>query len=144
MNRPLPAERDAFARFQTLTTRWGDNDVYGHVNNAVYYTYFDSAVNTFLVGEGLLDIVGGQLIGLVVENQCSYFAPLSFPQPVDVGMRVGALGTSSVRYELGLFAPGATQASAQGYFVHVYVDRETRRPVPLPESWRAGLAVLQR
>ena len=143
MNRPTPNRRTEYPRIHTLSTRWADNDVYGHVNNAVYYTFFDSAVNHYLVNECLLDIVAGDVIGLVVDSQCSYFAPLSFPSPVDVGIRVGRIGSSSVRYELGVFAPDAALANAQGCFTHVYVDRATRRPAPLPADWRSRLARLQ-
>jgi acyl-CoA thioester hydrolase len=109
-----------------------DNDVYGHVNNVVYYSWFDTAVNAYLIEQGALDIHRGAIIGLVVETQCNYFAPLAFPQMVQAGLRVAHLGTSSVRYEVGLFAEGEEEPAACGHFVHVYVDRETRRPAPLP------------
>lgn len=119
-----------------------DNDVYGHVNNVVYYSYFDTVVNQWLAALGLLDIHHGSMIGLVVETQCSYFAPLAFPEPVTAGLRVGHIGSSSVRYEIGLF--GSTDvAAAQGHFVHVYVERTSRRPVVLPDSWRDALSGLQ-
>jgi acyl-CoA thioester hydrolase len=116
-----------------------DNDLYGHVNNVVYYSWFDTAVNAHLIEAGVLDIHGGQTIGLVIETQCNYFAPLAFPQTVDAGIRVARLGASSVRYEVGLFAQGEDLCAAQGHFIHVYVDRGTRRPVPLPEPLRAEL-----
>jgi acyl-CoA thioester hydrolase len=119
-----------------------DNDVYGHVNNVVYYSWFDTAVNAWLIEQGALDIHGGDTIGLVIETQCNYFAPLAFPQTIEAGIRVAHLGTSSVRYEVGLFAQGADEAAAQGHFVHVYVDRQTRRPVPLPPQLRAVLETL--
>jgi len=121
-----------------------DNDVYGHVNNVVYYSWFDTAVNAYLIEQGVLDIERGTTIGLVVETQCNYFAPLAFPQTVEAGLRVARLGGSSVRYEVGLFAQGAPQTAAAGHFVHVYVDRTTRRPVPLPGSLRAALQPLLR
>lgn len=120
-----------------------DNDVYGHVNNVVYYSWFDTAVNAYLIEQGVLDIHAGQTIGLVIETQCNYFAPLAFPQEVQAGIRVARLGTSSVRYEVGLFASGEQLCAAAGHFVHVYVDRETRRPVALPDALRAVLAALQ-
>ena len=109
-----------------------DNDIYGHVNNVVYYSWFDTAVNAWLIEQGALDIHEGPVIGLVIETQCNYFAPLAFPQTIEAGLRVAHLGSSSVRYEVGLFAQGEPLSAACGHFVHVYVDRETRRPVPLP------------
>ncbi len=137
-----PQERSAYAVFRSLTTRWGDNDVYGHVNNVVYYSWFDSAVNAHLIEMGALDIHAGGTIGLVVETGCSYFAPLAFPQTVDAGIRVARIGRSSVRYEVGLFAAGAPQSAAAGHFIHVYVDRDTRRPVSLPSGLRSVLEAL--
>jgi acyl-CoA thioester hydrolase len=131
--------RDGYRHFQRITTRWMDNDAYGHVNNVVYYSWFDTVVNGYLVQQGVLDIGGGDVIGLVVETQCRYFSELAFPQPVDLGLRVGRLGRSSVRYEIGVFADGEPTASAQGHFVHVYVDRATRRPTALPAPLRAAL-----
>ncbi|MGZ8375674.1 MAG: acyl-CoA thioesterase [Gemmatirosa sp.] len=120
-----------------------DNDVYGHVNNVVYYSFFDTAVNRWLIAQGLLDPSSSAAIGLVVETQCRYFRPLAFPEPVTVGLRVAKLGTSSVRYELALFGGDDAQPAAAGHFVHVYVDRETRRPTPVPDAMRAALATLQ-
>ncbi len=140
--KPTPRTRDAYRHFLAIPTRWMDNDVYGHVNNVVYYSYFDTVVNDYLVRHGVLDYEHGETIGLVVETRCNYHAPLAFPQRVDAGLRVARLGTSSVRYEIGLFAEGEAAPAAQGHFVHVYVDRETRRPVPLPEALRAALAPL--
>ena len=128
--------------FLTIPTRWMDNDVYGHVNNVVYYGYFDTVVNRYLIEQGVLDIHAGDVIGLVVESGCRYFAPLAFPQTVVAGLRVVRLGTSSVRYEIGLFADDSEVAAAHGHFVHVYVDRATRRPCPLPEPMRAALEPL--
>jgi len=134
-----PEPRSAYAAFRPITTRWMDNDVYGHVNNVVYYSFFDTAVNGLLMEAGMLDIHHGEVIGLVVETQCNYFAPIAFPQAVDAGVRVAQLGRSSVRYEIGLFAGDAPDSAAAGHFVHVYVDRATRRPVPLPEPLKAVL-----
>ena len=143
MNRPVVIPRAAYPHFLPITTRWMDNDVYGHVNNVVYYRYFDTVVNEYLIRAGALDIEHGETIGLVVETQCSYFEPLAFPERVDAGLRVARLGTSSVRYEVGLFREDAVQPAAQGHFVHVYVDRATRRPVAaLPDALRAALAPL--
>ena len=130
--KPEPSNRGEYRHFTLITTRWMDNDVYGHVNNVVYYSWFDTAVNATLIEQGVLDIHGGQTIGLVIETQCNYFAPLAFPQTIEAGIRVAKLGTSSVRYEVGLFAQGEPLTAAKGHFVHVYVDRESRRPVPLP------------
>jgi acyl-CoA thioester hydrolase len=132
--RPQPEARSAYRHFTSLSTRWMDNDAYGHVNNVVYYSWFDTAVNALLIERGALDIHQGQTIGFVVETQCNYFAPIAFPQTVEAGIRVAQAGRSSVRYEIALFAEGADTAAAQGHFVHVYVDRVTQRPVPLPEA----------
>ena len=142
MSRPEPRGRDAYRHFTRITTRWSDNDAYGHVNNTIYYQWFDSAVNALLVGAGLLDIAHGDPIGLVVETGCTYFTPLSFPGEVEVGLAVERLGRSSVTYGIGVFAAGATQPAAQGHFTHVYVGRESRRPVALPDDWRAKLGAL--
>lgn len=142
MSRPTPSGRDAYCHFTTITTRWSDNDAYGHVNNTIHYQWFDSAVNALLVAAGLLDIVNGDPIGLVVETGCSYFAPLSFPGDVEVGVAIDRLGGSSVTYRIGVFAAGAAEPAAQGHFIHVYVGRDSRRPVPLPEEWRARLKAL--
>jgi acyl-CoA thioester hydrolase len=148
MNHPAPATRpqalprSAYRVLRLITTRWADNDVYGHVNNVVYYSWFDTAVNAHLIEQGALDIHHGPVIGLVIETQCNYFAPLAFPQTVWAGLRVARLGTSSVRYEVGLFADGEDLAAACGHFVHVYVDRHTRRPVPLPKSLKTTLETL--
>lgn len=132
--RPSPELRSGYRVFRAITTRWMDNDLYGHVNNVVYYSWFDTAVNALLIERGALDIHHGTTVGFVVETQCNYFAPLAFPQTVEAGIRVAHTGGSSVRYEVGLFAQGARTAAAQGHFVHVYVDRATRRPVPLPAA----------
>ncbi|RZT42372.1 acyl-CoA thioesterase [Cupriavidus agavae] len=140
--KPEPAHRSTYAHFQPITTRWMDNDVYGHVNNVVYYSYFDTVVNTYLIKAGVLDIEAGSTIGLVIETQCNYFSSLTFPDTVVAGLRVAKLGNSSVRYEVGLFSNDDETAAAQGHFVHVYVDRETRRPVPLPQALRHALEQL--
>ena len=141
--RPQAEHRTAYPAFRTITTRWMDNDVYGHVNNVVYYSWFDTAVNAYLIEQGALDIHEGQTIGLVVETQCNYFAPLAFPQDVEAGIRVARIGGSSVQYEVGLFARGADLTAAKGHFIHVYVDRITRRPAPLPEKLKSVLETLQ-
>ena len=125
-----------------ITTRWMDNDVYGHVNNVVYYSYFDTAVNQYMIEQGVLDYTGGEVVQFVVESGCRYFSPIAFPQKVTAGLRVSRLGTSSVRYEIGLFADEADEAAAFGHFVHVCVDRETQRPVALPAPLRAALEAL--
>lgn len=142
MSRPVPRGRDEYRWFMTVATRWADNDAYGHVNNTVYYEWFDTAVNRWLVEAGLLDIEHGDPIGLVVETGCAYFASLSFPGNADVAIAVDRLGTSSVTYRIGVFAPGATAPAAQGHFTHVYVGRNGRRPAPLPDAWRAKLETL--
>jgi acyl-CoA thioester hydrolase len=140
--KPQPEARSAYKAFRSISTRWMDNDAYGHVNNVVYYSWFDTAVNAYLIEAGVLDVEHGSTIGLVVETQCNYFAPLAFPQNVEAGIRVTKLGASSVRYEVGLFAQGAPLTAAKGHFVHVYVDRQTRRPVPLPPALKSVLEKL--
>jgi acyl-CoA thioester hydrolase len=139
MSKPAPHQRAGYRHFLVIPTRWMDNDVYRHVNNVVYYSYFDTAVNHFLIEQGVLDIEHSPVIGLVVETACQYFAPIAFPDVVSAGLRVGKLGTSSVRYEIGIFRNGEDSASAQGHFVHVYVDRATRRPAPLTVDLRNAL-----
>ncbi len=139
MNRTEPEQHRAYRHFQLIPTRWMDNDVYGHVNNVIYYSYFDTTVNQYLIESGVLDIERSTVIGLVVETRCQYFSPITFPDAVNSGLRVATLGNSSVRYEIGLFRNGEEAAAAQGYFVHVYVDRATRRPAPLPAAMRAAL-----
>ncbi len=136
--------RADYGAFQTITTRWMDNDVYGHVNNVQYYSFFDTAVNRWLIEQGVLDIHKGEVIGLVVETSCSYFQPIAFPETVHAGIRVAKLGNSSVRYEVGLFRDDDHTVSAAGHFIHVYVDRATSRPVPLPADLRAVLTKLVR
>jgi len=134
--------RADYRHFLTIPTRWMDNDVYGHVNNVVYYSYFDTVVNQYLIDAGALVIESSPVIGLVVETGCRYFAPVTFPDRVEAGLRVARLGNSSVRYEVGLFRNDDPTPAASGHFVHVYVDRETRRPVPLPSPLRTALVPL--
>lgn len=134
-----PRARSAYPHFVTISTRWMDNDIYGHVNNVVYYSYFDTVINRYLITEGGLDIAAGAVIGVVAESHCRYLRGITFPADIDAGLAVGKLGTSSVRYEIGLFASGETNASAEGYFVHVFVDRASRRPVPIPVRLREAL-----
>jgi acyl-CoA thioester hydrolase len=133
LDRPQPLPRSAYRRFVPLTTRWLDNDAYGHINNVVYYALFDTAVNGVLIADGALDVVAGEVIGYIVETHCNYFAPLAFPQALEAGIRVGRIGGSSVRYEIGIFAAGAAETAARGHFIHVYVDRASERPVALPD-----------
>lgn len=142
--RPDPDRRADYVRFTHIPTRWMDNDVYRHVNNVVYYSFFDTAVNRMLIEEGVLDIEASTVVGLVVETACRYFSPIAFPDDVHAGVRVAHLGRSSVRYEIGLFRNDADAASAQGHFVHVYVDRASNRPTALPERLRALLLTLHR
>jgi len=142
MHKPQPEPRSAYKVFRTISTRWMDNDAYGHVNNVIYYSWFDTAVNAYLIEQGVLDIEHGSTIGLVIETQCNYFEPLAFPQNVDAGIRVARLGNSSVRYEVGLFAQGAPLSAAKGHFIHVYVDRATRRPTALPQPLKTVLETL--
>jgi acyl-CoA thioester hydrolase len=137
--RQAPSRRDQYRHFQSIVTRWIDNDAYGHVNNVVYYSWFDTVVNAYLIRTGVLDIAMSPVIGLVVETHCNYFEPLAFPQTVVAALRVAHIGTSSVRYEIGLFAEHADVASAQGHFIHVYVDRSSRRAVPIGASLRGVL-----
>ncbi len=134
--------RADYRHFQPITTRWHDNDLYGHVNNVVYYSYFDSAVNAYLIERGGLDIHEGAVVGFVVSSSCDYFASIAFPDALEVGLRVGKLGNSSVQYELAIFKESQEQACAAGRFVHVFVDRASNRPVPIPARLREALAAL--
>ncbi|GAB7544685.1 acyl-CoA thioesterase [Cupriavidus sp. 8B] len=136
--------RENFPQLTAMTTRWMDNDAYGHVNNVTYYSYFDTAVNKFLIDGGVLNIHTGRTVGLVVETSCSYFQSIAFPDTLQVGIRVSRVGTSSVRYEIAIFREGDERACAAGHFVHVYVDRETGRPVPVPQETRELLRRLER
>ena len=136
---PTPDTLDSYRHRLILPTRWADNDVYGHVNNSVYYFYFDTIVNKWLIDSGLLTLGESNTIGLVVETGCSYFAPLSFPEDVIAGLRVAKVGTSSVRYEIGLFGKDQKRAAAQGHFVHVYVDEKNRKPTPISDIMKEKL-----
>ena len=140
--KPQPEPRDAYKTFRTISTRWMDNDAYGHVNNVVYYSWFDTVVNAHLIEQGALDIPHGETIGLVVQTQCNYFSGIEFPQAVEAGLRVAHMGKSSVRYEVGLFVQGEPLTAARGHFVHVYVDRASRRPVVLPGKLKSVLDAL--
>jgi acyl-CoA thioester hydrolase len=131
--------RSDYKHFLTVETRWMDNDVYGHVNNVVYYSFFDTAVNRYLIDEGVLDIRSGDTVGFVVETSCSYERPIAFPDRVTAGIRVARIGTSSVRYEIGIFRNDDDESAAHGHFVHVYVDRAAERSRPIPEEMRAAL-----
>jgi acyl-CoA thioester hydrolase len=136
-------KRTDYRHFQEITTRWMDNDAYGHVNNVVYYSWFDTVVNHFLIKNNVLDIEKSPVIGLVIETQCNYFASIAFPGRITAGLRVTKLGNSSVRYEVGIFREGEESAAAQGHFVHVYVDREMRKPASIPEAMRTLLQTIQ-
>jgi acyl-CoA thioester hydrolase len=138
-----PETRDKYKHFLAIPTRWMDNDVYGHVNNVVYYSYFDTVINRFLIDKGGLDIHAAPVIGIAVETLCKFRRSLAFPQEIDAGLRAGHLGKSSVRYEVGLFAHGDNEAAAHGHFVHVFVDRATQRPVPIPPAIRAALETIK-
>lgn len=140
----LPAEntRAGYRHFLAIPTRWMDNDTYGHVNNVVYYAYFDTVINEYLIRRGGLDIHDGAVVGLAIETFCQFHAPLSFPDVIDAGLRVAKLGRSSVRYEIGLFQQGQDAPAATGHFVHVFVERATQRPTAIPETIRAALAAL--
>lgn len=140
--KPQAEPRSAYRIFRSISTRWMDNDAYGHVNNVVYYSWFDTVVNAHLIEQGALDIHHGETIGLVVETQCNYFSAIEFPQSVEAGLRVAHMGKSSVRYEVGLFVQGEPLTAARGHFVHVYVDRLTRRPVSLPHKLKVVLEAL--
>ena len=143
MSKQTPTTRGDYRRFITLTTRWMDNDVYRHVNNVVYYSFFDTAVNQYMLEQGVLDFDRSPSVSLVVETGCQYFSPISFPDIVHCGLRVAHLGNSSVRYEIGIFRNDESQAAAQGFFVHVAVDRQTHRPVAMPDNLRRALEMLK-
>jgi acyl-CoA thioester hydrolase len=140
---PVVETRSRFLHFLAIPTRWMDNDVYGHVNNVVYYSYFDTVINRYLIDEGGLDIAGGDTIGLCVESHCAYARPVAFPEELEAGLRVAHLGRSSVRYEIGIFTRGMESVSAHGWFVHVFVDRTTRRPTAFTEKMRTALERLR-
>jgi acyl-CoA thioester hydrolase len=143
MPKSPPDARDRYARFVTITTRWMDNDMYAHVNNVVYYSWFDTAVNQYLLETKGLDLQGGEVVYLVVETGCRYFSPVSYPSVIHCGLRVAHLGTSSVRFEVGIFADDADTAAAQGHFVHVACDRAGGKPVVMPDAMRRACAALQ-
>ncbi len=144
VQRPQSEPRSAYKAFRDIGTRWSDNDVYGHVNNVVYYSWFDTAVNGLLIERDAIDIHSGEVIGLVIETQCNYFAPLAFPEAVVAGIRVAHIGSSSVRYEVGIFPGDPGQpCAAKGHFIHVYVDRKTRRPIALPTQLLSVLETLK-
>ena len=136
--------RAEYPHYTSLPTRWMDNDIYGHVNNALYYAFFDTVINEYLIAEGGLDITAGKVVAFAAESQCRYFRALAFPGVIEIGLRVGKLGNSSVRYELAIFKQGEPFASAAGYFVHVFIDREAQKPVPLPTAIRTALERLVR
>ncbi len=140
--KPVRLTRADLRHFTTIQTRWQDNDVFGHVNNVVYYAWFDTAVNGWLIDRGLLDPAASSIIGLVVETGCSYAESVAFPEPVSIGIAVDRLGSSSVRYRIGVFREHGDLAIAQGHFTHVYVDRASQRPVPIPDAIRAAMARL--
>ncbi len=140
--RPAAPTHAEFAVYRPIATRWRDNDIYGHINNVEYYAYFDTVVNGHLIDAELLDIAHGALVGYVVETKCSYFTQLAFPDRLEGGLRVDRIGTSSVQYGVAIFREGADAVAAAGHFIHVYVDRETQRPTPLPKNWRSGLEAL--
>ena len=131
--------RDRYPHFLSIQTRWSDNDIYGHVNNVTYYSYFDTVVNCFLIDQGGLDIETDSVIGMAVETMCKFSKPLAYPEVLEAGLRVGKLGNSSVRYEIGIFQEGAVEAAAMGHFVHVFVDRATGKPAPIPDAIRSAL-----
>lgn len=141
--RAKPSARADYRTFRTITTRWLDNDIYGHMNNVVHYSLFDTVVNGWLIEQGVLDIHAGATIGFVVETGCRYFGQLAFPEPVTAGLRVAKLGKTSVRYEVGLFRGEDELAAAEGFFVHVYVDAQSHRPKPIDERLRAVLATIE-
>ena len=139
MTERKPDRRTDYAHFTRITTRWMDNDVYGHVNNVVYYSFFDTVVNRYLIDNKALDFRNGKVIGLVVETRCNYFKPVAYPDRITAALAVEHLGNSSVRYRLAVFSNDDNDAAAQGHFVHVYVDRATNKPVPLPDALRKAL-----
>ena len=134
--------KDRYKYFLNIQTRWNDNDMYGHINNAVYYMWFDTLVNNYLIENELVDPQAGKAIGLVVDTGCQYFAPLSYPETITAGLRTVKIGNSSVRYEIGLFRRGEDKPCAEGHFVHVYVDEKTRKPMPMSANMRAKLEAL--
>ena len=142
-SRPSPKSRRDFVHFTKITTRWKDNDAYGHVNNVSYYSFFDTALTEFLILSGILDVEKSKVTGLIVSSKCDYFSPLTFPERIDIGLTITRLGNTSVTYSLAAFREGTDQAAAQGELVHVYIDRNTGRPVQLPQDMLSHLAKLQ-
>ena len=142
MSRSGPPLRADYKVFYPISTRWSDNDIYGHVNNVTYYSYFDTVINEYLIREGGLDIRGGAVVGYCVESNCRYHRPVTFPETLDAGLRVAQVGNSAVRYEIGLLRQGEDKPAAQGHFVHVFVDREKEKPAAIPEKIRACLEKL--
>jgi acyl-CoA thioester hydrolase len=140
--RPEPGRRGQYAQFMPVQTRWMDNDVYGHVNNVVYYSYFDTVVNRYLIDPGGLDFHNAPIVGIMAETMCRFHRSFAYPEAIDAGLRVGRLGSSSVRYEVGLFGEGEDLARVEGHLVHVFVERATNKPVPIPASIRAALEKL--
>lgn len=143
-SKPQPAPRGRYVHFHAIPTRWMDNDVYGHVNNVVYYSYFDTLINRYLIDEGGLDFRNGGVIGIAVETTCRFHKSFAYPEDIEAGLAISHLGNSSVRYEIGLFASGEQTARAEGHFVHVFVDRETMKPVPIANEMRTALQRLLR
>ncbi|MCB1844554.1 MAG: acyl-CoA thioesterase [Halioglobus sp.] len=142
MSRAVPS-REAYRVFYPIITRWSDNDIYGHINNVIYYAYFDSVANRYLIDEGGLDISDGRIVGYVVNSGCEYHSPLAYPQKLEAGLRVDKLGNSSVQYGIAIFAEGERLAAANGHFVHVFVERAANRSVPIPKALRAALERIQ-
>jgi acyl-CoA thioester hydrolase len=142
-NKTIPQSRDAYLKYTTISTRWNDNDVYGHLNNVIYFELFDTAINKYLIESNLLDINKSSVVGLVVDNQCTYFSSIKFPENVDVGIKTSKVGRTSVIYEIGIFRKEEEQTSAVGTFIHVYVDKKTNIPAPLTDKMRSALEALQ-
>ena len=143
MSKPELPTRDDYKVFYPITTRWSDNDIYGHVNNVTYYSYFDTAANRYLIEEGGLDISDGTIVGYVVNSGCEYHAPITYPETIEAGLRVDRLGNSSVQYGIAIFREGEPEAAAHGHFVHVFVEREANQSVPIPQNLRAALERLR-
>ncbi len=142
MSKAAAPTRDEYKVFYPIPTRWEDNDIYGHVNNVVYYSYFDTAANRYLIEEGGLDISDGRIVGYVVNSACQYHAPVTYPEPIEAGLRVDRLGNSSVQYGIAIFREGERRAAAHGHFVHVFVERAENRSVPIPDNLRRALEKL--
>jgi len=143
MSKPQVPNRADYRVFYPITTRWSDNDIYGHVNNVIYYSYFDTAANRYLIEEGGLDINDGGIVGYVVNSGCEYHAPITYPEVVEAGLRVDRLGNSSVQYGIAIFKQGEEQAAAHGHFVHVFLERAQNTSVPIPVNLRTALQRLQ-